>query len=172
MNPNDEILPIVNPDGIVIGNATRSQCHSGSMTLHPVVHLHVVKSDGSILLQKRSMTKIIQPGKWDTAVGGHIAYGETPDEALRREAEEEIGLTPNDIISVRAFNPYQMHSSVERELVYSHLALVYDSFIPRIESGETDMLKFWSREDIELKLGNNVFTPNFEDEYIRLLRHI
>jgi isopentenyldiphosphate isomerase len=30
-----------------------------------------------LYLQKRSETKDIQPGKWDTAVGGHVDYGET-----------------------------------------------------------------------------------------------
>ena len=85
MDNQQEIFPIVDEEGRVVGSATRGKCHSGSKLLHPVVHLHVFNSQGDIYLQRRPDWKDIQPGKWDTAVGGHIDYGETPDEALRRE---------------------------------------------------------------------------------------
>ena len=93
MDNQEEIFPIVDEEGRVIGSATRGECHSGSHLLHPVVHLHVFNSQGNIYLQRRPEWKDIQPGKWDTAVGGHIDYGETPDDALRREVREELGIT-------------------------------------------------------------------------------
>ena len=70
----DEWLPIVNEKGEVVGKATRRSCHSGSMLLHPVVHLHLINGQGDIYLQKRSMKKNFLPGMWDTAVGGHVAW--------------------------------------------------------------------------------------------------
>ena len=72
-----EWFPLVNEEGETIGKATRKECHSGSKLLHPVIHLHIFNKDGDLYLQKRSMNKDIQPGKWDTAVGGHIDYGES-----------------------------------------------------------------------------------------------
>ena len=86
-NPN-EIFPIVDSCGHTIGQATRGECHNGSKLLHPVVHLHVFNSRGELYLQKRALDKDIQPGKWDTAVGGHIDYGEGVTDALHREARE------------------------------------------------------------------------------------
>lgn len=80
-----ERLPIVDTEGRVTGSATRGKCHGGSMWLHPVVHLHVFDMHGRIYLQKRPDWKEIQPGKWDTAVGGHVDYGEDIVSALRRE---------------------------------------------------------------------------------------
>jgi len=80
-----ELFPIVDETGNVIGSATRGEFHSGSKLLHPVVHLHVFNSKGDIYLQRRPDWKDIQPGKWDTAVGGHVDYGETPEQALQRE---------------------------------------------------------------------------------------
>ena len=61
------------------------------MLLHPVVHLHLFNSRGELYLQKRPEWKDIQPGRWDTAVGGHVDYGETVDEALRRECARSWG---------------------------------------------------------------------------------
>ena len=89
----EELFPVVDAAGRVVGRATRGECHGGSMLLHPVVHLHVFNSRGELYLQKRPAWKDIQPGRWDTAVGGHVDYGETVDEALRREVREELGVT-------------------------------------------------------------------------------
>ena len=76
ISPPEEWFPIVDEDGNTIGTALRSVCHDGkSMLLHPVVHLHFFNSKGELYLQKRSMSKDIQPGKWDTSVGGHVNPG-------------------------------------------------------------------------------------------------
>lgn len=85
----EEVFPIVDEEGNVVGKASRKECHDGSKLLHPVVHLHVFDKDGRLYLQRRPDWKDIQPGKWDTAVGGHVDYGEDVETALRREAAEE-----------------------------------------------------------------------------------
>ena len=89
----EEYFPLVDETGAVIGKATRRECHSGSFLLHPVVHLHVFDNKGRLYLQKRALNKDIQPGKWDTSVGGHMDPGETVEQALFREAGEELGLS-------------------------------------------------------------------------------
>lgn len=163
-NVNQELFPIVNEQGEVIGRATRAECHSGSMLLHPVVHLHIFDSKGRLYLQRRSMNKDIQPGKWDTAVGGHIDYGESVDEALRREVREELGIT--QFTPIHNFI-YHFRSSVERELVYSYRT-IYEGEI-KIDPVEIDEGRYWDIDDIIEQLGQGVFTPNFEQEFQRLL---
>ena len=83
-----EWFPVVEVSGLVTGRATRNYCHSGAKPLHPVIHIHIIDRYSRIYLQKRSMNKDIQPGKWDTAVGGHVSYGEGILEAVYREASE------------------------------------------------------------------------------------
>ena len=88
-----EFFPIVESNGLVVARAAREYCHSGAKPLHPVVHLHIIDRFSRIYLQKRPMSKKIQPGKWDTAVGGHVSYGEHLLEALYRESSEELGFS-------------------------------------------------------------------------------
>ena len=160
----DEIFPLVNEQGEVVGKATRRECHSGSKLLHPVVHLHVRDAEGRLYLQKRSMTKDIQPGKWDTAVGGHIDFGECVEEALMREAREELGLTR--FVPEKLFS-YVHESEIERELVNAFTAIV-DAGDIEIDPVEIDEGRFWTLDEIDANLGKGVFTPNFEGEYKRL----
>ena len=79
-----EIFPLVDESGNVIGKAARSKCHDGTKLLHPVVHLHIFNSRGELFLQKRSSTKDVQPNLWYTASAGHIDLGETPYDAVGR----------------------------------------------------------------------------------------
>lgn len=45
---NDELFPVVDEDGNIVGTATRGECHGGSKLLHPVVHLHVFDGKGNL----------------------------------------------------------------------------------------------------------------------------
>ncbi len=158
--PEEEWLPVVNEKGGIIGKAPRSACHRGEKLLHPVVHLHVLNAQKHIYLQRRPMNKLVQPGKWDTAVGGHISLGETLETALKREAWEEIGLQG---FSARLVWTYRWESEIEAELVYSFVS--YDFKSIHLHSDEVEEGRFWTQKQIENNLGKDVFTPNFEYEY-------
>ncbi len=164
---NDELFPLVDDQGNVIGSATRGECHSGSKLLHPVVHLHVFSPDGALLLQKRADDKDIQPSKWDTSVGGHIDFGESVHDALRREAAEELGLHDFD---PKPLKPYIFESAVERELVNPFITIVDRNYPFAFQTEEISEISFWTTDEIVAAMGKGILTPNFEQEFKRLLQ--
>lgn len=163
---NNEMFPLVDEEGNILGAATRGECHNGSRLLHPVVHLHVFNKQGELYLQKRPMWKDIQPGKWDTAVGGHMDLGESVEMALRREVREELGITdftPEELMH------YVFDSVRERELVFVYKT-VYNG--PITPSEETDGGRFWSMEEIKESIGKDILTPNFETEIQKVVKEL
>lgn len=158
--PTGEMVPVVEENGLVIGQATRQSVHDGSKLMHPVIHLHIINREGCLYIQKRSMKKDLLPGRWDTAVGGHVVYGETLEEALYREASEELGF--------RDFNPiflksYIWESAREKELV-SVFATV-GNFTLKPDNDEVTEGRYWNMSEIESNLARGLFTPNFEQEF-------
>lgn len=59
----------------------------------PCADLVLFNEKGEVLLSKRAVDP--GKGKWDMP-GGFIEYGETADEAVLREAKEELDINPGD----------------------------------------------------------------------------
>lgn len=158
----EELLPHIDKEGKVLGVYPRSKFHQkgDQKLLHPVIHVHVFNSKGEIYLQKRPLDKLIQPGKWDTAVGGHISAGEDLQLALVRETKEEIGL---ENINFQFIKNYVWETDVEKELVYMFFAQTDKTPIPN--KTELDEGKFWSKNEINNNLSEDIFTPNFIYEF-------
>ena len=160
----DEMLTRVTEQDEVLGAVPRSHVHGNPALIHRSVHILVVSREGRLLLQKRSMRKDTQPGKWDTSVGGHVGFGQSYEEAARREAEEELGMVPGELTFLY---PSRIRNSVESENIHTFLHVSDGPFRP--EPGEIDELRFWTREEVRTALGTGVFTSNFEEEFALFL---
>ncbi len=157
---SEEWFDLLTPEGKVIGRAPRSAVHGNPDLLHGVVHIHILNRNGEIFLQKRSPQKDLYGNYWDTAVGGHINSGESVEAAMRREAEEELGL------NIGKYEPlfrYIMKNDHESELVHSFL--VRDDGPFEFNPEEISSGRFWKFREIDANLGKQIFTPNFEEEY-------
>lgn len=157
-----EYFPVVTAEGEVVGKALRQDCHNGSHILHPVVHLHVFSSKGELYLQRRAMHKDLLPGYWDTAVGGHVMYGETILQALTREVQEEIGITD---FTPEHVETYRYDSTRESEMVHVYRAIYDGPF--HWNDGEVMDGRFWSIGELRETLGQGILTPNLEMELQR-----
>ncbi len=162
MNNNIEFFNIVDINGNAIGKASRDDCHSGSKLLHPVIHIHIFNSKKELLLQKRKFNKDIQPGKWDTSVGGHIQAGESLENALIREAKEETGIDIN-LNKIIPLKKYIYESEIEKEYINSFIYFFNGKII--FQKSEIDEVNFFSFIDILELIKNNKTTPNFIKEF-------
>jgi isopentenyldiphosphate isomerase/intracellular septation protein A len=160
---SEEWFDLVTPAGKVVGKAPRSLVHGNPDLLHSVVHVHLINEKGMLYLQKRAPTKDLYPGYWDTAIGGHIQSGETIEQALQRESEEELGLS---MVEFKPLFRYVHKNAHESELVHSFYAREDGPFF--INRQEISEGKFWQIEEIEKKLGEDFLTPNFEEEFVLL----
>lgn len=102
---SEEIFDVVNERDEVVDRKPRSEVHRLGL-LHRAIHVLVFNSRGEIFLQKRSMTKDREPGKWDSSSSGHVDSGEDYDACAVRELREEIGLivpkTPERLFKIDA----------------------------------------------------------------------
>ncbi len=156
-----ERFDLVDADNRVIGTVARAQAHGDPSLRHRAVHVMVYDRRGALLLQKRAAAKDIQPGKWDTSVGGHLAVGESYPAAAVRETREELGLVigPDDL---EPLHEYVGSSEVETEHVRSFRVRSEGPFTAPPE--EIEELRFWTPEELRAALGSGVLTPVLEHE--------
>lgn len=84
-------MDVVDSDDTVIGQATRRRMRAERLR-HRAVFVMVRDSHDRLLIHRRSDGKDLWPGRWDIAVGGVVAAGESYDEAAHRELAEEVGI--------------------------------------------------------------------------------
>jgi isopentenyldiphosphate isomerase len=89
----DELFDVVDEQDRVTGQAVRREVHARGWR-HRAVHLLVVNERGQVFLHKRSKTKDLFPGIWDSSAAGHVGAGEDYDGTAVRELEEELGCRP------------------------------------------------------------------------------
>jgi isopentenyldiphosphate isomerase len=161
----DEIFDLVDEQDRVLSRTTRTSVHGNPALIHRVAHVLVFNSRSELFLQKRSATKDVQPGRWDTSVGGHVASGETYAQAAIREMTEELGISCGTASDLRFLHKYLHRNSYESEYVCT-FRILWDGDI-RIDPVEIDEGRFWSLDAIAAVAETGIFTPNFLDEFHR-----
>ena len=168
---SEELFDIVDENGKVIGTASRSRCHGDPSLIHRTAHVFVFHPDGKrILLQLRRKDKDIQPGKWDTSVGGHLDHGEDYETAARRELREELGYPGT--AELRFLFDAKIRNNVESENTRVYAITCDGPF--SFQESEMDEIRFWTFDEIDRELadGGAAFTPNLCSELKKLGRGI
>lgn len=161
-----EYFDVYDEAGNHLGIAPRSECHGNPALIHCTAHVIVCHPvSGAVLLQKRRMDKDIQPGKWDTAVGGHLALGEDFETGAKRELAEELGIDDAELFHI--FDS-KIRNDIESEDVRVFGAFIADGFT--FDPGEIDEIRFWNRAELENPANREKFTPNLITELELLKR--
>ena len=160
--PGEEVFEVVDAEGTVVGRAPRSACHADPALIHRVSHVVVVDPAGRIYLQKRPLAKDVQPGKWDTSVGGHLDIGEDHEAGARREMREELGLAGE----LRFRSSYLWRTERETELVATYLHVTAAE--PRPHPGEIDEGRWFTPAEARALVERGEATPNLAEELRRL----
>ena len=131
------------------------------------VHCFIMDENGKILIQKRSMNKKYQPGKW-TVCGGGVELGEEVHAAAIREVKEEIG------INILEEN-LEFILSIKRNEFFLDVYLArqnYDINEIKIDKNELSEVKAVTIEELKNMIENNEISNNIKiyfDTFINLI---
>lgn len=88
----EELLDIVDHNDHIIGQKYRSEVYAQNLSNFRVINAFLINDNKEIWIPRRSFHKKLFPLCLDASVGGHVAAGETYDQAFARELQEELNL--------------------------------------------------------------------------------
>lgn len=149
-------IVVVNDQDGVIGLKERGTLVQED--IYRVSALWITNSSGDILLAQRHFSKSHHPGKWGPAVAGTIDEGESYDENIVKEAEEEIGLK-----NIQPKKSQKIRVTGERNHFTQYYTLTIDQPADQfqIQEDEVEQVKWFTRQELKRELQEN---PN---EYLR-----
>jgi isopentenyldiphosphate isomerase len=147
-----EELDVVDDGDRVLARASRSRVHDEYL-IHRSVMVFVLNEDDSVFVNQRSALKQMYPGYWSIAFGGHVQAGETYDDAVAREVEEETGLRGH-IFPITSF---QKRTADERENVRVYGVRAEEDL--RLFAEEIEQGRFVTMAELNQMLGHFDFLP-------------
>ena len=87
-----ELVDVLDNEGRPTGKTSDITTIHSNGWMYAGVHIGLYTKGGKVILEKRSSNIIFSPNLWDIGVGGAVKSGETPEEAIIRETNEELGL--------------------------------------------------------------------------------
>jgi isopentenyldiphosphate isomerase len=96
---SQELVDVVDELDRVVDTVPRSEMRAAHLR-HRVASVLVFRSDGRILVHRRTETKDVFPGAFDCFVGGVVAAGESYEAARDRELAEETGIRDASLVEL------------------------------------------------------------------------
>lgn len=162
----DELLDVVNEQDEIIGQELRSCIYSKKLTNFRVVNAFVQNDSGQLWIPRRSETKRIFPLCLDASMGGHVAAGESYQEALKRELFEELRIDIDKVAyqEIGRLTPHQ-HSTSAFMKVFLIQSNEISNYNPK------DFVEFFwlSPEQVLARLEKG---DKSKDDLPRMIRHL
>jgi isopentenyl-diphosphate delta-isomerase len=98
-SPDLVMVELVDADGNTIGLAEKLAAHQPPGQLHRAFSVFLLGEEGgphagSVLMQRRALTKYHSPGRWSNTCCSHPYPDEPPADAVARRVGEELGVKP------------------------------------------------------------------------------
>jgi isopentenyldiphosphate isomerase len=150
-------IPIVNEQDEIIKIIDANERQKGD--IGRVSALWITNENGGILLAQRAFRKLRDPGRWGAGVAGTLEEGETYEQNVIKEAEEEIGLKNFTLKFER-----KVRRSSSHEYFAQWFSAVVKKEYPFIKQDhEVEQIKWFSKGEILKMFKENpeLFVPNF-----------
>lgn len=141
-----ELFDVVDKNDRLVRQATRGECHRDKKLIHRGIVILVFNDKRELFLQKRSATKELYPGYWSLSVGGHLASGETYNEAAKKEMKEELGIE----VPLERIGKFLHENKIETEMNMAYKAVYNGSF--KLNPEEIEEGKFFGLSDLTRKV--------------------
>lgn len=171
-----ELLDIVDENNVLTGEKKDRKTIHEQMLWHRHVSCWIMNEKGELLFQKRAACKERNANKW-SKTGGHVDSGETAEQGVIREVEEEIGihLEPKDLELIEVF---KSREKTNKYFAYDYFVVVnYKIEEYTLQEEEVSEVKYFTIEEIEkFKKENNenyTFSKWNDDDFagkIKLLK--
>jgi isopentenyl-diphosphate delta-isomerase len=164
-----EQLILVDEQDRELGFKGKADCHTGKGVLHRAFSVFVFNSANEVLLQQRSLSKMLWPGYWSNACCSHPRRGETMTEAVRRRLEQELGFE----CPVEYLYKFKYHAQYEGIGAEHELCSVYYGRYDGAVDVNVNEIAAWRFVGVtalerELKNAPETFTPWFKMEWVHI----
>lgn len=106
----NDLVTLVDEQDRVIGSMDKIEAHRGQGQLHRAISVFLFRrheGKTELLLQRRSLQKIVGGGQWANTACGNVWPGESYQECAHRRLGYELGIHPVQLIPISVFR-YQV----------------------------------------------------------------
>jgi len=147
----DKKIAIVDENNQVVGSSDRSEAHKQGLW-HRIVVVLVFNNRSQLYIQKRSPNADTSPNMWDHSAAGHVDEGEEPEQAAKRELNEELGIKANALEFISSFKTQREEKDKKLNRFWSIYRFSFDGSMTLQES-EVSEGKFvdidWLKNEID-----------------------
>jgi len=118
-----------------------------------------------IFVKRRSWSKDMFPGQWETSVGGHIRYGDNTRETAARELEEELGIKATPIRLGR----FRYRGTEEKENIT--IFYIVTKKRPKLNRSEATRGEYLTIQELDKALSKRKFVDGTVEE-LRVIRRL
>ena len=156
-----ERLPVLDDAGCELGAIERAVVRPLGIATH-AVHLVGETTHGRVWVQQRALDKAVDPGRWDTLMGGLMAAGESVAATLERETWEEAGLRLAQLERLAGCGQFSVRRPVPDGYMVEHIhcfeARVPAGLQPVNRDGEVLRFEALAPDALERRLQDDAFT--------------